>query len=218
MIKDDGRIDFEISSSARHLSKLFASDLRSHKDPQNDQPPPFSAAAGQVTGIPTPRLNIVIQVVGSRGDVQPFVSLGLTLQKFGHRIRVATHPTFQEFVEGQGLEFFSIGGDPAELMAYMVKNPGLMPKLDAFRQGEIQRRRRAMRNIMRACWRSCFETGNGMDDSDSPVPSGHGDRPRLARSREPQPFVADAIIANPPSFAHIHCAEKLGIPLHLVFT
>ncbi|TQS37115.1 hypothetical protein Golomagni_02421 [Golovinomyces magnicellulatus] len=32
------------------------------------------------------------------------------------------------------------------------------------------------------------------------------------------PFIADAIIANPPSFAHIHCAEKLGIPLHLMFT
>ena len=32
------------------------------------------------------------------------------------------------------------------------------------------------------------------------------------------PFVADAIIANPPSFAHIHCAEALGIPLHLMFT
>ena len=146
------------------------------------------------------------------------MSLGLTLQKFGHRIRVATHPIFQRFVEGQGLEFFNIGGDPAELMAYMVKNPGLMPKLDALRQGEIQRRRRTMRNIMRACWRSCFETGNGMDDSNPPVPSRDGDGPRSARSREPQPFVADAIIANPPSFAHIHCAEKLGIPLHLVFT
>lgn len=32
------------------------------------------------------------------------------------------------------------------------------------------------------------------------------------------PFVADAIIANPPSFAHVHCAEALGIPVHLVFT
>lgn len=32
------------------------------------------------------------------------------------------------------------------------------------------------------------------------------------------PFVADAIIANPPSFAHIHCAQALGIPLHLMFT
>jgi hypothetical protein len=31
-------------------------------------------------------------------------------------------------------------------------------------------------------------------------------------------FIADAIIANPPSMGHIHCAEKLGIPLHMVFT
>jgi hypothetical protein len=33
-----------------------------------------------------------------------------------------------------------------------------------------------------------------------------------------KPFVADAIIANPPSFGHIHCAEKLGIPIHMMFT
>jgi UDP:flavonoid glycosyltransferase YjiC (YdhE family) len=35
---------------------------------------------------------------------------------------------------------------------------------------------------------------------------------------EKDPFVADVIIANPPSFAHIHCAEALGIPVHLMFT
>jgi len=32
------------------------------------------------------------------------------------------------------------------------------------------------------------------------------------------PFVADAIIANPVSFAHVHIAERLGIPLHMMFT
>ncbi|CAF4910244.1 unnamed protein product, partial [Rotaria sp. Silwood2] len=32
------------------------------------------------------------------------------------------------------------------------------------------------------------------------------------------PFIAEAIIANPPSFGHIHCAEKLQIPLHIMFT
>ncbi len=32
--------------------------------------------------------------------------------------------------------------------------------------------------------------------------------------------IADSPVtqANPPSFAHIHCAERLGIPLHLMFT
>lgn len=29
---------------------------------------------------------------------------------------------------------------------------------------------------------------------------------------------AEAIIANPPTIGHIHCAEKLGVPLHMMFT
>lgn len=62
-------------------------------------------------------MNIVIQVVGSRGDVQPFVALGNELQKSGHRVRVATHNVFKSFVLSAGLEFFPIGGNPAELMA-----------------------------------------------------------------------------------------------------
>ena len=29
---------------------------------------------------------------------------------------------------------------------------------------------------------------------------------------------ADAIIANPISYAHVHVADALGIPLHILFT
>ena len=32
------------------------------------------------------------------------------------------------------------------------------------------------------------------------------------------PFTAEAIVANPPVYAHTHLAEKLGLPLHIVFT
>lgn len=66
-------------------------------------------------------LNIVIQVVGSRGDVQPFVAMGNELQKSGHRVRIATHGIFKTFVQSAGLEFFSTGGDPAELIAVRRK-------------------------------------------------------------------------------------------------
>ena len=31
-------------------------------------------------------------------------------------------------------------------------------------------------------------------------------------------FAADAIISNPPTFAHVHCAEALGIPLLMSFS
>jgi UDP:flavonoid glycosyltransferase YjiC (YdhE family) len=59
----------------------------------------------------------VIQVVGSRGDVQPSVALGTELKRCGHRVRIATHGVFEKFVQESGLEFFAVGGDPAELMA-----------------------------------------------------------------------------------------------------
>jgi UDP:flavonoid glycosyltransferase YjiC (YdhE family) len=137
-------------------------------------------------------LNIVIHVIGSRGDVQPFVALGKELQKLGHRVRIATHPTFKRFVEDNELEFFSIGGNPADLMAFMLKNPGMLPGRQAILEGEIGKKRKAMAEMFEGCWRSCVEAGNGMD----------------ADELESQPFIANAIIANPPSFAHIHCAEN----------
>ena len=59
----------------------------------------------------------MLQVVGSRGDVQPFVALGNELQRHGHRVRLATHAVFDKFVRDSGLDFYPIGGDPTQLMA-----------------------------------------------------------------------------------------------------
>jgi hypothetical protein len=161
-------------------------------------------------------MNIVMHVVGSRGDVQPFISLGKVLhEEYGHRVRLATHLTFKSFVEGNGLEFFSIGGDPTELMAFMVNNPGLMPKMQTLKSGDIGRRRRGMYEIMKGCWRSCIEAGDGTTEVDYSLIF---KKPCENTKLFDRPFIADAIIANPPSFAHVHCAERLGIPLHLMFT
>lgn len=157
-----------------------------------------------------PKLNIAIHVIGSRGDVQPFIPIAQMLQKppFGHRVRLCTHPMFKNFVEDQGIEFFSIGGDPEALMAYMVKNPGLLPSKESLKAGEVSRRRKEMASIMDGAWRSCIEAGDGL-----------GERVLASDVAFANDlFIADAIIANPPSMAHIHCAEKLGVPLHMVFT
>ena len=53
-----------------------------------------------------------------------------------------------------------------------------------------------MKEILDGCWSACY-----LPDTETKLP-----------------FVADAIIANPPSFGHIHCAEALSIPLHITFT
>lgn len=167
------------------------------------------------------RLNIVIQVVGSRGDVQPFLAIGKRLRSHGHRVRLATHLSFREAAEKEGLEFFNIGGDPAELMAFMVRNPGLMPDMRTIRSGAIRLRRREMKSIFSGCWRSCFEMGDGTG-IEHHIPedpwSEEYDKSGESGDYRNMPFVADVIIANPPSFAHLSCAEKLGVPLTLMFT
>ncbi|TID06936.1 Sterol 3-beta-glucosyltransferase UGT80B1 [Colletotrichum higginsianum] len=184
-------------SAEGHVTISFQSDC-----PQQlaEQLPPFPTAeraALPINGAENiPPLNIVIQVVGSRGDVQPFIALGTALRRYGHRVRLATHDNFAGFVTDSGLEFFPIGGDPADLMSYMVRNPGLIPSMESLKGGDVGRKRRMMREMLHGFWRSCIDPG--------PV------------SR--RPFVADAIIANPPSFAHVHCAQALGVPVHIMFT
>lgn len=166
-------------------------------------------------------MNVVIHVVGSRGDVQPFVALGKLLkEEYGHRVRLATHPVFRDFVTSNGLEFFTIGGDPSELMAFMVKNPGLMPGFDTLRSGDVGHRRHEIGRMVKGCWRSCIESGDGTgpEASDETVDDWATTSAGTSTEAQGKPFVADAIIANPPSFAHVHCAEKLGIPLHMMFT
>ena len=109
------------------------------------------------------RLNIVIIIIGSRGDIQPFIRIAKILKEdYGHRVRLATHPAFKDFVEkDSGLEFFSVGGNPAELMSFMVKNPGLLPRFNTIREGEIGRRRSQMYEMFQGMWRACI---NATDD------------------------------------------------------
>lgn len=201
---DDGRVDIEIKSNSS-LSGLFASVLAKPVASEHGPAESASIRTELLSGDHAPSLNIVVQLVGSRGDIQPFLAVGLQLQAFGHRVRIATHPNFQSFVEQTGLEFFSIGGDPIELMAYMVRNAGLVPDFHALMNGDVKRKRRVIREVMEGCWRSCMETGDGIHANPK-------------QWRNPNRFVADAIISNPPTFAHIHCAERLGVPLHIMFT
>ena len=223
-VASDGRINININQSRGKLTNLLMPALRHQLDLSKRKPsePQIPEGLGEVDGLPPPSMNIVIQIVGSRGDVQPFVALGQVLKaKYKHRVRIATHPTFKDFVTENGLEFFSIGADPAELMAFMVKNPGLMPGMDSLKSGDVGKRRKGIHEIITGCWRSCIEAGDGMG---VPITDNNMDMRSfdsgLSMRMDPtlKPFVADAIIANPPSFAHVHLAEKLGIPLHLMFT
>ncbi|RDL38700.1 uncharacterized protein BP5553_03040 [Venustampulla echinocandica] len=196
----DGRITISLDTTGSRLGDItsrFQEKPEPEPETDSEEPPTYHPYTVATELGPAPYMNIVIQVVGSRGDVQPFLALARVLkQVHGHHVRLATHPKFESLVENAGIEFFSIGGDPAELMDYMVNNAGLMPGVEALFSGDIARKQRFMGEIAEGCWRSCIEPD----------------------AKTGKPFIADAIIANPPSFAHVHCAEKLAVPLHLMFT
>ncbi|KAF2260078.1 UDP-Glycosyltransferase/glycogen phosphorylase [Lojkania enalia] len=197
-LKKHLKVDEELDTT---VSPVFAQDAIVDKiPPENDMMEDLKTRV---------KLNIVVIVIGSRGDIQPFLKIGKILkEEYGHRVRIATHPAFKNFVEEDSdLEFFSVGGNPSELMAFMVKNPGLIPSVETIKEGEIGRKRAAMYEMFEGMWRACV---NSTDDE--------SDKANLKMMGKKHPFVADAIIANPPSFAPPHIAERLGIPLHMMFT
>lgn len=61
-------------------------------------------------------MHITITALGSRGDVQPCVALGVGLQRASHTVRIATYRYFAEFIQRHGLEFAPVEGDPRQAM------------------------------------------------------------------------------------------------------
>ncbi|KAK4482382.1 hypothetical protein RD792_009536 [Penstemon davidsonii] len=165
-VKDDGTVEFEVPGDVevRTLGN-GADNLYSEVDEE-----PLDATELQYI----PPLQIVMLIVGTRGDVQPFVAIGKRLQDYGHRVRLATHSNFKEFVLTSGLEFYPLGGDPKVLAEYMVKNKGFLPSGPS----EIPIQRNQIKEIIYSLLPACKEP-----DIDSGIP-----------------FNADAIIANPPAY------------------
>lgn len=60
--------------------------------------------------------HITLITAGSRGDVQPYIALGLGLQARGHTARLATHAIYADWIRGHGLEFSPVEGDPLAMI------------------------------------------------------------------------------------------------------
>lgn len=57
-------------------------------------------------------MHITILTIGSRGDVQPFIALGVGLKEAGYRVRLASHANFESMAIDNGLDFATIEGNP----------------------------------------------------------------------------------------------------------
>ena len=130
-------------------------------------------------------MHITLLTIGSRGDVQPFIALGVGLKQAGHEVRVATYADFKSLIDRHGLDFFLIEGDAQTTMleeaGQKVIDAGGNPFTFMRRYGEIFEP--IVEKILVDSWMGCQNT--------------------------------DAIIASGVTFWGYDIAEKLGVPFYL---
>lgn len=54
-------------------------------------------------------MRVLLSTIGSRGDVQPLVALGMALKALGQEVRLCVPPDFQDWIEGLGMPVTPIG-------------------------------------------------------------------------------------------------------------
>ena len=71
-------------------------------------------------------MRFCILTYGSRGDIQPYLALGLGLRRAGHSVRLAAPGLYEAFVRSYGLDYARLPGDPAGLMRRVFARQGLL--------------------------------------------------------------------------------------------
>lgn len=61
-------------------------------------------------------MRIVIITIGTRGDVQPFVALGVGLKQAGHTVTICTSSRFQSFISEYGLNYAYMNDELLKLL------------------------------------------------------------------------------------------------------
>ncbi|GAB5520465.1 MAG: glycosyltransferase [Rhodothermales bacterium] len=101
-------------------------------------------------------MRLTLLTAGSRGDVQPYIALGKSLADAGYTVTVAAHAPFEAFVEGHGLSFFPLSGDPKAMLegetgrAWLETNGNPIQ----FLRGAIELARPELRALLADCVRA----------------------------------------------------------------
>ncbi|KAJ7124733.1 glycosyltransferase family 1 protein [Mycena crocata] len=114
-----------------------------------------SASSTFLTFKPKRSLHFTFLTIGSRGDVQPYIALAKGLMADGHKVRIATHGEFKEWIETYGIEFGFVGGDPAELMRICIENGTFTV---SFLKEGLQKFRGWLDDLLMNSWDACQGT------------------------------------------------------------
>ncbi len=74
-------------------------------------------------------MHLTIVAVGSRGDVQPYLALGLGLQEAGYQVQICADRLFEGLVTSTGLAFTPVTAAPVDMMQQNLSRYGGPVKL-----------------------------------------------------------------------------------------
>ncbi len=116
-------------------------------------------------------MRITIPTTGSRGDVQPYIALGLGLQSAGHQVRLATHADFEPLVRSYGLDFYSLEADGRALQASNAGDRMLKAGRNpvAFLREFVRLREPLIRGMMANCYHACRDADVVLMTTTSPL-------------------------------------------------
>jgi sterol 3beta-glucosyltransferase len=133
-------------------------------------------------------MRYTIVALGTRGDVQPYVALGLGLKRAGHDVRLVTGDDFETFVKERGLAFTPVGTNAHELLQSEAAHAAL----------------ESGRNVLVAMWQIVDMFRSALDVM----------MERLWRASQG----TEAIIFSSLGIGAYHIAEKLGVPCFWALT
>ncbi len=158
-------------------------------------------------------MHITILTIGSRGDVQPYVALGVGLKAAGHRVCLATEQDYQSFVTGSGLEFARLPGcsrerhDSEAWKYYLTHETDHI--ISTISKGMVKFVTPTLRELLDESWQVC--QGTDVIISMPQVPSGY-----LIAKTLGVPFISVWTIPNTPTSAFPHPYLKGILPLGIL--
>jgi sterol 3beta-glucosyltransferase len=129
-------------------------------------------------------MRIDILAIGSRGDVQPYVALGLGLRRAGHRVRLVTLNGFEDLLAGRGLDHLAIGDSPRNIAHTTAGKDWVKDRGSTlgYLRGFVRVARAKVEEGIATYWGACQDT--------------------------------EAVIVSPMSvLVGVHIAERLRVPL-----
>ena len=105
-------------------------------------------------------MRVDILAIGSQGDVQPCVALGIGLQRAGHRVRVITLGGFEELVRSRGLDHLVIGESPQDVANTAAGRVWIQNRGSAlgFLRGFVRVANSLIEEGIRSYWQACQNT------------------------------------------------------------